>query len=204
MNLFQRVIAVATKPKEEWPVIAAETTTVGEIYSKVVVILVAIGPVCTALNSVIFGHSVPFTDITIRPSMTSVVAGMIISYVLQLIGVFVMAFIVEKLAPTFQSEGNLVQAFKLITYSYAPFWLAGALNLIPFLGILTFIVGLYGIYLAYVGLPFVMKTPPDKAVPYLIVVIVISIVVWFVIGLITAGIVGVGAWTAATATHMGG
>lgn len=196
MNLIKRVFAVAMNPKGEWPLIAEQPTTTGDLYSKVVVILVAIGPVCTAINSAVFGHSIPFTDVTVRPSMGAIMGSMILTYVLTLIGVFVMAFIVQKLAPTFQSVPDFTQALKLITWSYAPVWVAGVLNLVPFLGALTIIVGLYGIYLAYVGLPFVMKTPQEKAVPYLIVVIVVSIIVWIVIGAISAAVVGVGAWTA--------
>ncbi|GAB4327821.1 MAG: hypothetical protein Kow0074_23330 [Candidatus Zixiibacteriota bacterium] len=196
MNLIKRVIAVAMNPKREWPLIADETTSPGELYSKVIVVLVAIAPVCSAINSAVFGQSIPFTDVTVRPSVGAIMGSMILTYVLTLISVFVMAFIVQKLAPTFQSVPDFTQALKLVTWSYAPVWVAGVLNLIPFLGVLTLFVGLYGIYLAYVGLPSVMKTPPDKAVPYLIVVIVVSIIVWIVIGAISAAVVGVGAWTA--------
>jgi hypothetical protein len=196
MNVIKRVIAVATNPKAEWPRISDEATTPADLYSRVIVILVAIGPVCTAINSAIFGHSVPFTGVTVRPSIGSIAGSMILTYVLTLVGVFVTAFIVQKLAPTFQSVPDFTQALKLVTWSYAPVWVAGVLNLIPYLGVLILLVGLYGIYLAYVGLPPVMKTPQDKAVPYLIVVIVVSSVVWIVVGAISAAVLGVGAWTA--------
>lgn len=193
MNLIERVKRIATKPKEEWPVIATEPSTVSDLFKGVAVPLVAIAPVCTAISSLLFGHGIPMTDITYRPSFGSVLGTLVLSYVLGLAGVFITSFIVEKLAPNFGSKGDLAQAMKLIVYSYAPFWVAGVLNLIPFLGIITIFVGIYGLYLAYLGLPHVMQTPPDKVVPYLIVVIVVGIIVYFIIGIITAAIIGGGA-----------
>ena len=196
MNLVSRVTNIALRPKEEWPVIAAESETVGSLYTKVIIVLAAIGPVCNALNSMIFGHSVWFSSIRYRPAFGAILTGLIVGYILALVGVWATAFIVQKLAPSFQSEGDLPQALKLVTYSNAPFWVAGVLNLIPVLGILTIFVGLYGLYLAYLGLPVIMKTPPDKVPVYLIVVIAVSIVVWFVVGAITAVFVGAGTMVA--------
>jgi hypothetical protein len=202
MNLIERVKRIATKPKEEWPVIATETSSVGDLMTGVAIPLVAIAPVCNAINSLIFGHSIPLTDITYHPSIGSVLGTLVLSYVLGLGGVFITSFIVEKLAPNFGSKGDLAQAMKLIVYSYAPFWVAGVLNIIPFLGILTIFVGFYGLYLAYLGLPHVMQTPPDKVVPYLIVVIVVGIIVYFIIGVITAAIIGGGALVTGAAGGM--
>jgi hypothetical protein len=78
-----------------------------------------------------------------------------------------------------------------------PVWVAGVLNIVPFLGILTIFVGIYGLYLAYLGLPVIMKTPQDKVVVYLIVVIVIAIVVSVIMGVITTAFVGAGMFMSA-------
>jgi hypothetical protein len=83
-------------------------------------------------------------------------------------------------------------------YSYTPGWLAGVFNLIPLLGILGIIAALYGIYLLYLGLPKLMKSPPEKSMGYTAVVIVVAIVVGFVLAAI------VGAVTAMMMPSMGG
>jgi hypothetical protein len=193
MNLVSRVTNITLRPKEEWPIIAGESETVQSLYTKVIIVLAAIGPVCNAINSMVFGHWVWF-GARYRPALGAIIVGLVVSYLLALAGVFLTAFIVHKLAPNFQSEGDLPQAMKLVTYSYVPMWVAGVLNLIPFLGVLTIFAGLYGLYLAYLGLPVIMKTPEDKVPIYLIVVIVVSIVVSVIIATVTAAFVGAGAF----------
>jgi hypothetical protein len=193
MSLVSRVQNIALRPKDEWPVIAGETTSVASLYTGVIVPLALIAPVCTFLNSVVFGQRIPILNVTVHPAAGVLISTMVLTYVLTLVSVWVTAMIVEKLAPSFQSSGDLVQALKLITYSQAPFWVSGVLNLIPFLGVLTFLVALYGLYLVYVGMPTMMKTPQEKVLPYLLVVIGVSIVLWIVISFVTAAIVGTGA-----------
>jgi hypothetical protein len=83
-------------------------------------------------------------------------------------------------------------------YAYTSSWVAGLFQIIPFLGTLIMLIGgLYSIYLLYLGLPKLMKSPEDKSIAYTLVVIVCAIVVSFVImaigGMfITAGMVGRG------------
>jgi hypothetical protein len=45
-------------------------------------------------------------------------------------------------------------------------------------------VGLYSLYLLYTGLPVLMRTPADKAMPYTVVVIIVAIVLFVVVGLL--------------------
>jgi len=193
MSLISRVQNITLRPKEEWPVIAGETTSIGALYTGVIVPLALIGPVCIFLGALVFGTRIPLVNITVRTDTGVLFGTMIVSYVLSLIAVWVTAMVVEKLAPTFQSSGDMTQALKLVAYSQAPFWVAGVLNLIPFMGVLTFLVALYGLYLVYLGMPVMMKTPQEKVVPYLLVVIGVTIVLWIVISFITTLIVGTGA-----------
>ncbi len=182
-NLQTRVVNILTKPKEEWPVIAAEPRDVAGLYSKYVVLLAAISPICTAI-----GYSVVGMGFGIRYSFTGAIVLAVVQYVLTLVGVYVCGFVVAKLAPTFQSEPDTAQAVKLVAYAWTPAWVAGVLNLIPALGILVVLASLYSIYLLYLGVAPVMKTPPDKVIPYLVVSAVVLIIVYFVIGAIAAAL----------------
>ena len=73
------------------------------------------------------------------------------------------------LAPRFGAEKNFPNAVKLSAYSHTPLWLAGIFLLIPGLNFLL-ILGLYGFYLLWVGLPMLMKVPNDRALPYAAIV----------------------------------
>ena len=186
MNLQTRVINILSKPTQEWPVIASESTDVAALYKEYIIPLAAIPAICGFLGMTLIGVTVPLVG-QLRTPMVSGLAGMIVGYVLSLVGMFLAAFIVDKLAPSFQSSGGIVQALKMVAFSSTPSWVAGVLQLVPLLGALALLAALYGVYLFYLGLPSVMKTPPDKVIPYMVV----SVVVIIVIFVVTASISGI-------------
>ena len=47
---------------------------------------------------------------------------------------------------------------------------------------------LYGLYIFYIGLPIVLKTPQNRVVMYVIVTLVVTFIVYFVLALIAAGL----------------
>jgi hypothetical protein len=67
---------------------------------------------------------------------------------------------------------------------------------VPVLGLLAILAGLYGLYLLYLGLPRLMKCPPEKAVGYTAVVVVCAIVLSVVVGAAGAAMVGMGGFAA--------
>jgi hypothetical protein len=190
MNLQSRVVNILTKPNAEWPVIANEPADVASLYKEYVVYLAAIPPICAFIGMTIIGISVPFFG-TYRSSVASGLSSLVVHYVLSLVGAYVAALIVEKLAPTFQSSGGIVQALKMVAYASTPSWIAGVLSILPALSILSIIAGLYGIYLFYLGLPHVMKTPREKVVPYMVVAAVVIIVIYIVIGSVSSMMSGI-------------
>ncbi|MBE3072321.1 MAG: YIP1 family protein [Acidobacteria bacterium] len=189
MNLQKRIINILTKPKEEWPVIATEQTSVAALYSGYIAPLAAIPPVCSFIGMSVFGAAIPlFGSLGFGPAYWLTTS--IVSYVLGLVGVYVGAFVIQKLAPTFQSEPNLIQALKLVAYASTATWVAGIFSLIPPLAILGILAALYGIYLFYLGVTPLMKTPQDKVIPYMVVAAIVIIVVYVVISVVTGAITG--------------
>lgn len=184
-TLTHRAKAIITRPKEEWPVVEAEPRTTKELFTGYAMILAAIGPVCQLIGGQLFGFGV--LGITYRPSIIGALIQSIISYGLSLVGIFVLALIVNALAPTFNSVANKANAFKLVIYSSTAAWIAGIFFLIPSLGFLA-IVSLYSFYLLFTGLPVLMKTPDQKVMPYLISTIVASILLFLVVGAVVGGI----------------
>src|SRR3546814_386237 len=93
------------------------------------------------------------------------------SYVLTLAAIYIVALVIDALAPTFGGQKNPIQALKVAVYSGTAGWVAGIASLLPTLAILGGLVGgLYSLYLLYLGLPRLMKAPEDKAVVYTVVV----------------------------------
>ena len=185
MNLQTRVVNILTKPVDEWSVIAAEPTDVASLFKEYIAILAAIPPVCLFLGLTVVGVPV-LGRLGFGTALTAAITG----YVGALVGVYIAAIVIEKLAPTFGSSGDTTQALKLVAYAYTPAWVAGVLYLLVVLAPLAIIAGLYAIYIFYLGLTPMMKTPKDKVIPYMIVSALVIIVVSFVLQAILGAIGG--------------
>ena len=188
MNLISRTKNILLSPKQEWQVIDDEATSVGGLYIGYIVPLAAIGPVASSIGMAVFGISVPVLG-TYRVPIDAAVRQGITQYVLALVGVFVLALIIDELAPYFRGQENRYQALKVAAYSSTAVWIVGVLGLIPALSIL-WPLGLYSLYLLSLGLPVLMKVPQDKAMGYTVAVIICAVLLFFVIGMIAAKLGG--------------
>ena len=177
MNLVERAKNLIVQPRSEWLVIAAEPHTVQGLYTQYVMILAAIPAVATFIGLSIVGFP------GFRIGVGSGVAYMLLHYLLSLAMVYVLAVLIDRLAPSFGGEKNFAQAFKVAAFAPTAAWLAGIFHILPALSILS-IVGLYSLYLLFTGLAPVMKTPDDKSLPYAAVVIIAAIVLNVIIAAI--------------------
>ena len=183
MNIVDRAKNMIMKPKQEWQVIDGETHTVKDLYVNYAMILAAIPAVAKFIGFSIVGLGGVLSQY--RIPIASGVALMVVGYVLSLASVYVLALIVDALAPNFGSQKNFIQALKLSVFAMTAAWLAGIFSLLPALSILG-LLGLYSLYVLYLGMPVLMKTPADKLVPYFVVVLIAAIVVHVVIGALAA------------------
>ena len=202
MDIIQRAKNICLTPATEWPVIASEPATAGGLITGYAAPLAAIGAIAGFVGGAIIGRTIPFVGTYRVPFATALVAA-IFMFGMALVGVFVLSLIIDALAPTFGGQKNSIQALKLAVYSYTPAWIAGVLQISTLLGILAIFASFYGIYLLYLGLPTLMRSPQDKSVPYTVVVVICAIVLSVVItglgGLVVgAGMVGAGALSSAT------
>jgi hypothetical protein len=186
MNLVERAKNILVTPKTEWEVIKNEQSTTAELFTKYAMILALIPVVATFIGQSLIGVSLgPFGSFKVPVSNGIIYA--VVYYVLSLAGVYLVAFVIDALAPTFGATKNMLASLKVAVYSYTAAWIAGIFGIIPVLGILG-LVGLYSLYLMYLGLKIVKETPQDKLLGYFILVIVIVIVIYFIIGWIVAAI----------------
>ena len=182
----ERIKNVLLAPSNEWPAIAAEPASTRSLYVGYVVPLAAIRPICSFIGLSLVGVSL-FGG-RYRVPIGSGITHALISFVLTLVGVYVLALIIDALAPTFGGHNDPTQALKVSVYSATPAWLAGVLYLLPWLSLLGVIAAIYSLYLLYLGLPLVMKVPQEKALRYTAMVVIAAIVIFVVIGSV-AGLV---------------
>lgn len=177
MNLVDRVKGILLSPQAEWDVIDAEPTTLAALYTGYIMPLAAIGPIAQVIGFSAFGvmgYRVPFGQ---------AIAYAVTTYILTLVGTYVLALIIDVLAPNFGGRRSQIQGLKVAAYSSTAAWVAGIFALVPALSILG-ILGLYSLYLLYLGLPKLMKTPKEKALGYTVLVILAAIVLFVIIGTI--------------------
>lgn len=183
MELVERAKAIMLKPKETWDVIKGEETTVKELYTSYACILAAVPAIASFIGLSLVGVSVPFIG-TWRQPFVNGAGHAVLTYVLNLVGIFVTAYIANMLAPNFGSKQDLTSAAKAVIYSSTPGWIAGILNIIPMLSTISWILGLYSLYLLFIGLPAMMETPPEKKTGYVVVVIIVTVLVMIVISVV--------------------
>jgi hypothetical protein len=188
-GVIERVKAILVSPRTEWPVIAAEPRTARDIYLGYVAPLAAIGVIAGLIGSTTIGLPMPLIG-TVRTPLVPAIVAAILQYLFTFVNIFVVALIVDALAPTFGGQKDPVRALKVTAYSYTAAFVAGALMLVPWLGNLAMLAGLYGVYLLYLGLPVLMRSTADKSVGYTMVVVICAIVAFFIIGLFTRGLLG--------------
>src|SRR3712207_5221855 len=117
------------------------------LYTGYIIPLAAIPAVCGLIGMLVFG--IGAFGFSYKPPVMGAVSSALVSYVLSLIGVFVMALIIEFLAPTFGGQKDRIQALKVAAYGATASWVAGILTLLPALSIIAALLSLYCLYLYY-------------------------------------------------------
>ena len=173
-RLAARVRGILFAPRREWPLIAAEGTARTDIYLRYIAPLAAFGAIASSLGAWLIGvPAVPYGNIRLGPG--AALAGAILHLALQFATVFVVALIVNVLAPTFGGRKDARRALQVTAYSFTPAWVAAALTIVPALGAVASLLGLYGLYLLYTGLPVLMQATRDRTLGYTVVIVICTV-----------------------------
>lgn len=185
MSLITRVKGILLSPGAEWLAINSETETPSSLLGKYVIPLALIPAIALFIGYGLIGVDAVFFRVN------GIRWGLIIginSFITSIISYYISTYVVDALASSFGSEKNIGRSAQLVAYASTASWVAGIFMIIPSLGILR-ILGLYSIYLFYLGLPTMKKTPEDKRVVYMIVSAIVIIVIWFVVNMVVEEIV---------------
>ena len=184
MNIADRAKAILLNPRPTWGLIEAEPATPAGLYKGYLMWLAAIPAVCGFIGMSLIG--VGGFGFTVRLSPLAGLGNAVLSYVLSLVGIYVLSLIANALAPRFGGVQSPIQALKLTVYASTAALVGGVFSLLPVLSMLGLLAALYSIYLIYTGLPVLMKNPPEKSAVYTLVLIVASIVLGVVFGALLA------------------
>jgi Yip1-like protein len=183
MDVLGRVKGILFTPETEWSAIEQEPGTPAYLFSNYMVYLAAIPPIAGFIGMSIIGVTVPGVG-TFRVPLLAGVFAAAITYVLSFAIVYVVAIIIDQLAPRFDSQKDFGNALRVTVYSFTPYWVGGACALIPGLRFVGNVVAFFGIYVMWTGLPRLMKVPADKAFVYVAAAVVCAVVIMFMVALI--------------------
>jgi len=190
-RVIQRARSLLVSPRSEWPVIAAEPATVASLYREYIVIVAAVPAICQFIKTSILGyawHGFRVYRLGIAPGLIAA----FVEYGVSLAMVYVLALIIESLAPSFAAQPNRVQALKLAAYSYTASWVAGFAQVLPGLyGLVALAGAIYSVYLLYLGLPSTLKVLPERAGGYTAVAAIVALVLGWLVALMVDGITGI-------------
>jgi hypothetical protein len=175
-GLFERVKNIILTPKTEWHVIEAESTSIRQLYVGYVMPMAAFAAVMSFIRMSVIGVSLPFGG-TIRTPMASGLFEAAVTFILGLIGLYLVGLSINMLAPMFSAGHNQRQALKTAAYALTPAWLGTALTFLPLGTPLQLSAGIYGIYVLYLGLPVMMRAKRSDASGYTAAVVVCTILV---------------------------
>lgn len=95
---------------------------------------------------------------------------------------------VNRMAPAFGAKRDAGRSAQLVAYAYTPAWLAGIFYLLPSLQELV-VLGLYSVYLFYLGIPVLKPMPDDQRIAFTISSAIVLIIIRFIVGLLIVNIV---------------
>ena len=179
MRFDVRFPRILFAPRTEWPVIADEPATKRSIYLGYVLPLAAIPALMTlgeASGNGMHWHWLVHSG-NVRLTIAHGIGLALVRYALAFVEVCVLAFAVNTLAPRFSGSRDAIQALKVAAYGVTALWVAAVWPLLQeasWLGVF----GLYSVYLLFLGLPILMKSPRRMSLGYTAVVAVCAVLLF--------------------------
>ena len=173
MNIIERVKNILITPKTEWEVINGETATPQSLLIGYVLPLAIVAAAGSLLKGLLFAGTF---------GLKYFILTAVIAFIASVISYYITVIIVDMLAPSFASEKDMGKSAQLVAYSGTPSYVGALLSFIPIVGwLIALAAWAYGVYLMYLGIGPLKKTPEDKKVVYMIVAFLIMIVLYFII-----------------------
>jgi hypothetical protein len=185
--MINRIKNILFTPKTEWPVIAGENKPHATVATTWVLLLALIPAVAALIGYGVVGQTV--LGVKIGGTIGYGLRYAILQYVSMVIGIYVVALVIDLLAGSFGARKNFNQAFSLVAYAYTPTLVGGIFYILPSLSVLASLCGIYSLVLLYMGLKPMMQVPAEKQTGYFIVSLLVMILAMVVLSMILAPLI---------------
>lgn len=185
-GLFGRMKGMLFAPTAEWALIATELTPTARLYIDYIVPLALLDAVVAFFHVTSGAVHVPFSGAVITALLV---------FVFGLSGIFIVAVIIDAVAPFFGAVRNRRLAAAIAAYASTPIWLATVFVPFPTLWAPLQVAAVsFHTWLLYLGLRLLIKAPRDRVLGYATTVVLCTILLEIVFAIASTALGG--------ATHM--
>ncbi len=165
--ILNHIWGLYAHPKDEWQTIEKRHESL--MYSLMHILVVALIPaICSYYAAAHIGWTIGVGD-PIKISQSSAQVMAVAMYTALVGGVFALAYLIQWMAKTFDSNPSFIQSLELAAYTATPMLMVGITTLFPVLWFVA-LAGLaavsYSVYLLYSGVPIMMNIPEEKGFIY--------------------------------------
>jgi hypothetical protein len=162
VGVITRAAGLLFRPSRTWDQVAQEIADPRALFGRYVAPLAAVPAVCGIAGPLIFG-GYNIANVGVRESLTSLVLGGGVGYVLFLAAVYLLGLAISWISPFFGGGGGRGDGIKVAAYAATAVCVAGFAELYPSLAIpVGILAGLYSLYGLYLGLAKVMRAPEGR------------------------------------------
>ncbi|MDE5421331.1 YIP1 family protein [Ancylomarina sp. DW003] len=179
-HLFSRIKLVTLNPQSAWEEIKNEPRATKDLILNYMLPLVLIPTIASFIGYGLIGSNTYFRSSSINWGLNQA----ILAFIGAFLGVFISAWCIHKLAPSFNTQTSIGKATSLVVYAYTPSWLAGVFYLIPSLSILGLVAGIYSLYILYLGFKSITNVPEEKKTNFFVISLISIIGVSFILSLV--------------------
>lgn len=185
-GLFGRMKGMLFAPAAEWSLIGTEVTPTARLYTNYIVPLALLDALVAFVHVTSGAVHVPFSG--------GVITAMLV-FAFGLSGIFLVALIIDAVAPFFGAVRDRRLASAIAAYASTPIWLATVFVPFPTLWApLQVLAVSFHTWLLYLGLRLLMKAPRDRVLGYATTVVLCTILLEIVFAIASTALGG--------ATHM--
>jgi len=179
--IINRAKLVILSPKECWQTISKESHNPKDLLRSTVVPLMIAGIICSTIGMQVFGMNLGPLG-TWRPPLFQYLISQIVFGVVGVVGIFISAIVLQKLAGFFQGAATSDRAFSLIAHAMLPMLVGNLLAIYPLLGVLGIIFSIISLCALYFGAPMMTTVTSNKTLGFVAAFLVSMILVSIVMG----------------------
>lgn len=168
-NFINRIKQLLLETKKEFINIHKEDKDPVKILKDFILPMVIINALASFLGDIFFGPA------SFKIGSGIVLQNVLLIAVVQLVAIYISAYLMNELLPLFQVKKNFNASFRLIAYSFTPIFITTIVaGLLPNFGTVINFFGFYAIVIIWIGADILLPVGREKKQLFVPVVVVLT------------------------------